>query len=149
MVDRAVIGFTEGFKVLDKLPLSGLGLGIGTAGGARFRQHLVGHVDADDPAATADLVRRHEGVEAAARSDVDDPLSLRQRAQRKRIGDAGKGIDRRVGQRRHECVVVAEMRGEIAPGMKVMRAMRIERQEGHKAIPFEEYLRKRGVRVER
>lgn len=36
MVDRAVIGFTEGFKVLDKLPLSGLGLGIGTAGGARF-----------------------------------------------------------------------------------------------------------------
>jgi hypothetical protein len=36
MVDRAITGFTEGFKVLHKLPLPGLGLGIGTAGGARF-----------------------------------------------------------------------------------------------------------------
>jgi hypothetical protein len=36
MIERAVTGFTEGFKVLDKLPLNGLGLGIGTAGGARF-----------------------------------------------------------------------------------------------------------------
>jgi hypothetical protein len=36
MIDRTIGGFTEGLKVLDKLPLAGYGLGIGTAGGARF-----------------------------------------------------------------------------------------------------------------
>jgi hypothetical protein len=36
MIERTISGFTEGLKVLDKLPLAGYGLGIGTAGGARF-----------------------------------------------------------------------------------------------------------------
>jgi hypothetical protein len=36
MVGRMIEGFTEGFKVLDRLPIAGYGLGIGTAGGARF-----------------------------------------------------------------------------------------------------------------
>ena len=36
MVDRTISGFTEGLTNLDKPPLFGYGLGIGTAGGARF-----------------------------------------------------------------------------------------------------------------
>src|ERR1700736_3007613 len=36
MIERTISGFTEGLKVIDKLPLAGYGLGIGTAGGARF-----------------------------------------------------------------------------------------------------------------
>jgi hypothetical protein len=36
MVGRTLEGFTEVFRHIDKLPLSGYGLGIGTAGGARF-----------------------------------------------------------------------------------------------------------------
>ena len=35
MLDRTISGFTEGLKNLDKFPLTGYGLGIGTAGGAR------------------------------------------------------------------------------------------------------------------
>ena len=36
MVGRTLEGFTEVFSHINKLPLSGYGLGIGTAGGARF-----------------------------------------------------------------------------------------------------------------
>ena len=36
MIDRTISGFTEGLTNLDKPPLFGYGLGIGTAGGARF-----------------------------------------------------------------------------------------------------------------
>jgi hypothetical protein len=36
MVGRTLEGFTEVFSHMNKLPLSGYGLGIGTAGGARF-----------------------------------------------------------------------------------------------------------------
>ena len=40
MIDRTIGGLTEGLKNLDKPPLFGWGLGIGTAGGAKF---LIGH----------------------------------------------------------------------------------------------------------
>ena len=36
MIDRTISGFTEGLTHLDQPPLLGYGLGIGTAGGARF-----------------------------------------------------------------------------------------------------------------
>jgi hypothetical protein len=36
MLHRTITGFTEGLRNLDKPPLFGYGLGIGTAGGARF-----------------------------------------------------------------------------------------------------------------
>ena len=36
MFTRVFEGFFEGFKVIDRLPLAGYGLGIGTNGGARF-----------------------------------------------------------------------------------------------------------------
>jgi hypothetical protein len=41
LIDRTLGGFTEGFKVINRIPLPGLGLGIGTNVGARA---LVGHV---------------------------------------------------------------------------------------------------------
>lgn len=36
MIARVFTGFVEGFQVIDRLPLFGYGLGIGTNGGARF-----------------------------------------------------------------------------------------------------------------
>jgi len=36
MLDRTISGFTEGFEYFNKFPLTGYGLGIGTAAGARF-----------------------------------------------------------------------------------------------------------------
>jgi hypothetical protein len=41
LIDRTLGGFTEGLKVINRIPLPGLGLGIGTNVGARA---LVGHV---------------------------------------------------------------------------------------------------------
>jgi hypothetical protein len=41
IIDRTLGGFTEGLKVINRIPLPGLGLGIGTNVGARA---LVGHV---------------------------------------------------------------------------------------------------------
>ena len=38
-----------------------------------------------------------------------------------------KRLNCRVGQRRDECFIIPEMLCEIAPGMKVVRAVRIER----------------------
>jgi hypothetical protein len=40
MIERTLSGFTEGLRVLNRMPLSGYGLGVGTMGGAHF---LVGH----------------------------------------------------------------------------------------------------------
>jgi hypothetical protein len=61
-----------------------------------LRQHLVGHVNADDLPGPPDMMGGNEAIETRTRSDVDDALALCQRPQRGRIGDAGERFHGRV-----------------------------------------------------
>jgi hypothetical protein len=104
-----------------------VGQAQGGRGGAGLVEHLRGHVDPDDPSPASDLVGRDERVETAARTDVDHALADRQRAQREGIADAGERFDRAVGLCTHDLEVVAQQRGELAAGVEVILAARVDR----------------------
>src|SRR3989304_2021857 len=75
---------------------AGLSPGGWGAGGG---EHLVGHVEAEDPAARTHASRREEHVDAAARAEVEDALALVQLGDRDGVAAAEAGQARRLGRR--------------------------------------------------
>ncbi len=61
-----------------------------------------------------------------AGADVDDALAGLEAPQRERVADAGEGLDRPVGQRVDDGLVVAEAGGERAAGVEVVGAVRVD-----------------------
>ena len=78
--DRQMLEFAEA-----ELDVGGADLGRVLA---RLGQHLVGHVDADDPARVTDLPRRQKTVEAGAAAEIDDGLARLHRGDRLRVAAA-------------------------------------------------------------
>ena len=90
-------------------------------------QHLVGHIDADDPTLGSDLFGGDKAVEAAARPKVNDPLAGFQRPLREWITDPGKRFDSAFGHPGDNGVVVAQSPGQRASRMEMEGAVRIDR----------------------
>ena len=90
---------------------------------SRFGEHLWGHVDPDDTAGRPNLRGGNEGVKAGAGADIDDALACFEPAQRERVADTGKRLDRPIRKRVDDRLVVAEAGREWAAGMEVVGAM--------------------------
>jgi hypothetical protein len=66
---------------------------------ARQLEHLVRHVEAVSRAARADTAGREQHVDAAARPEVEDPLSLVELGDRGRVAAPERGELGRIGKR--------------------------------------------------
>jgi len=85
---------------------------------ARSAEHFLGHIDADNLACGADLSRGDEAVETTPRPEIDNTLAGLQSAERERVADAGKRLDRAVRHSGDDRVVIAQAVRQRASGMK-------------------------------
>ena len=85
---------------------------------ARSAEHFLGHIDADNLACGSDLSRDDEAVETTPRPEIDNTLARLQSAERERVADAGKRLDRAVRHSGDDRVVIAQAVRQRASGMK-------------------------------